>query len=376
MTSLASRSTVRDALAARSERIRELDWIMLAVTVLCCLGIVMAVSVQAADPGTSALTAMRSQGTKLVIGLAAFLALAVVPLDVVRARAWLLYGVGVGLVLYAALFGPNWNGAHRWVSVAGYSFQPVDFARLALVVGTAAVVERTLRAGPHWRRGPLALLAALAPAGVLAAGLFLQPDKGNALLSLAIGASMVLAAGIGLWWAIGFFAALAPVLVVVVTRDHYAQDRISGWLTGDPPYQVAQSMRAFEVGSLTGEGIGAGWRKMGFVPEAQNDFVFSIIGEELGFVGSLLVVFAFMLIGAAGCRLCLRVRDPFLRYVVFGCTFALCTQALINLLVTTGAAPAKGIDLPFISSGGTNLMASLGAVGLMGNAARTDRRYG
>jgi cell division protein FtsW len=113
--------------------------------------------------------------------------------------------------------------------------------------------------------------------------------------------------------------------------------------------------------------------KMGYVPEAHNDFVFAIIGEELGYVGSLAVLAAYTLFGYVCYRLVCKVRDPFLRYVVCGYALMICMQAAANLLVVSGWAPAKGIDLPFVSTGGTSLMFCLGAVGLIGNAARTDR---
>ncbi len=350
-------------------RVRELDWIMLAVATLCCLGLVMAVSVQSLDRGQDALGAMQSQGTKLAFGLVALIGLALVPMPLLRRRAVLWFGLGAALVYGAAVFGPEWNHARRWISIAGRSFQPVDFARLAMILAIAAAIARAQAHKGSLLRG---VVPVLAPAGLLAAGLFLQPDKGNALLCLALGASMAVAAGIGLRWLVLAAGAMLPVVVTVVLADGYSRGRIDKWLSGDPPEQVQQSIQAFELGGLTGEGIGAGWRKMGFVPEAQNDFVFAMVGEELGFVGSLLVVLSFTLIGIAGCSLVLRMRDPFHRYVVFGCTVGVCAQALINVLVTTGAAPAKGIDLPFVSSGGTNLAAMLGSVGLIGNAARAD----
>jgi cell division protein FtsW len=203
--------------------------------------------------------------------------------------------------------------------------------------------------------------------------LLLQPDNGNALLCVALAVAMGLAAGVRIRWLALAAAPVVPVLLMAVTRHGYAMERISRWISEEPHYQVRQSLLAIQRGGATGEGIGAGWRKMDFVPEAQNDFIFAIIGEELGFLGSLLVIASFTLIGIVGCRLVLQLRDPFHRYVVFGCTVAICAQALINLLVATGMAPAKGIDLPFVGAGGTNLVASLGAVGLIGNAARSDR---
>ena len=114
--------------------------------------------------------------------------------------------------------------------------------------------------------------------------------------------------------------------------------------------------------------------KMGFVPEANNDFVFAIVGEELGLVGSIMVLALYGTIGYTGFRLVMDTRDRFCRYLIFGLTLAICMQAAINLLVVTGMAPAKGIDLPFMSSGGTNLVLCLAAVGLIGNAARVDAR--
>jgi cell division protein FtsW len=134
-------------------------------------------------------------------------------------------------------------------------------------------------------------------------------------------------------------------------------------------------MVAISSGGLVGQGLGNGWMKMGFVPEAQNDFVFAIIGEELGLLGSFLVLFLYTTVGVMGLRLVLRCKDRFLRSLVFGFIVAICTQASINLLVVTGLAPAKGIDLPFLSSGGTSLVVYLAAVGLIGNAVRADARF-
>ena len=115
--------------------------------------------------------------------------------------------------------------------------------------------------------------------------------------------------------------------------------------------------------------------KMGFVPEAHNDFIFAVIGEELGLLGSLVIIALFVVIGIAGLRMVLRCEERFLRSMVFGFSVAICMQACINLLVVTGMAPAKGIDLPFLSSGGTSLVVYLAAVGLIGNAVRADARF-
>lgn len=355
--------------AAARTRVRELDWLMLAVVCLCCVGLVMAVSVQSVDPLSDPLLAMKGQGAKLVAGVAVFIVCAAVPIELVRRNALWLFAICTGLVYFAALVGPDWNGASRWISIGGRSMQPVDFARLSAIVATAAMIQR---AGPQLAEFRSGLCRVLLPTVVLATGLCLQPDNGNALLCVVIGMTTATVAGVALrWMALG--AAIAvPMLAVVVMRHDYVLARLSAFVSEDPPYQVRQSLIAIENGGLFGQGVGNGVRKLGYVPEAHNDFVFAIIGEELGFLGAVAIIGLYTLIGVVGWRLSTRLRDPFHRYVVFGCTIAICLQATINLLVTTGLAPAKGIDLPFVGAGGTNLVASLGAVGLIGNATRSD----
>ena len=357
---------------AAGDRVRELDWLMLAVVCLCCLGIVMAVSVQSVEPRGHALLAMKSQGTKLVAGIVLFIACAAVPLEFVRRKAIGLFVLTTGAVFAAALFGPEWNGAQRWISIGGRSVQPVDFARIGLVLITAAMIARAGDRIGEFRRG---LVCVLAPTLLLTAGLFLQPDNGNGLLCIALGVAMALSAGVALRW-MGLLAALGlPLLPMIVAKHDYVLDRLTKFWHEEPIYQVRQSVTAIETGGLLGVGVGDSYRKLGYVPEAHNDFVFSIVGEELGFLGSASVVALYIVIGVVGCRLAMRTVDPFHRYIVFGCSVAICAQAAINLLVTTGLAPAKGIDLPFVSAGGTNLVASLGAIGLIGNAVRSDLAF-
>ena len=137
--------------------------------------------------------------------------------------------------------------------------------------------------------------------------------------------------------------------------------------------QVGLGLVAVGSGGVFGRGLGQGWMKMHYVPEAHNDFVFAIIAEEFGFLGSLFVLCAYSTFGYLCYRLVVQVKDPFLRYVVCGYALMVCMQAAVNLLVVSGWAPAKGIDLPFVSTGGTSLVFCLAAVGLIGNAVRSDR---
>jgi cell division protein FtsW len=347
--------------------IGELDWLMLAVLALCCLGLVMAVSVQ--GPQVGPLIAMKAQGSRLLVGLVAFLLCAFTPLAFWRRYAIHLFAAATILCFVAAFFGHGANGAYRWIRIQSFQFQPVELARFSSVILCAALL---VHAGPRKNTFRHGFLPVMGSAGLLATALILQPDHGNAAFVLALAACMAVVAGVRFRH---FLLAGLPGLGVAVAlmRDSdYVYRRIGEFMTIRPSTQVGQSLVAIASGGVAGRGLGDGWMKMGFVSEARNDFVFAAISEELGFFGSLFVLSLYAVIGYVGFRLVCMIRDPFLRYVVLGFSLVLCMQAAINLLVTTGLAPAKGIDLPFVSSGGTNLVFSLAAVGIIGNAARSQ----
>ncbi len=344
---------------------------MLAAAALCCLGLVMAVSIQGPRSEGGGLLALKGQGAKLAAGLVAFLFCVMVPLELLRRRARLVFLVTTGLCYVAALFGTPVHGARRWINFAGLQFQPADLARLGVVLFTAALIADSGTRIRSFRKG---FLNTMWPVLVLVLALLLQPDNGNAVFVLALVACMTLAAGVAFRWFCLLGAPVLCVLVALACTRPYVKHRLMGFMDVRPGSQVGQSLVAISSGGLTGQGLGNGWMKMGFVPEANNDFVFAIVGEELGLFGSILVIALYGAIGYTGFRLVMHTRDRFCRYLIFGLTLALCMQAAINLLVVTGMAPAKGIDLPFVSSGGTNLVLCLAAVGLIGNAARADTR--
>lgn len=350
---------------------RQLDWMVLAVVALCCLGLVLAVSISGPRPGVGAFLAMKSQGAKLAVGLVAFLVAAAVPIDWLWRHARLAFLVTTGLVFAAAIVGVGSHGAHRWLAIGGFRFQPVDLARLATILYLARVIND---AGDHLKEFKRGTLAVMLPTLCLVAGLLFQPDNGNAVFILALCTCMAVVAGVRLV----HFALLAIpgliALAAIAAQRSYVVDRVIGFLEPERGGQVWQSKVAIASGGLFGRGLGDGWMKMGFVPEADNDFVFAVVGEELGFLGAATVVALYAVIGVIGIRLVLHTQERFLRVLILGLTVALCMQASINLLVVTGLAPAKGIDLPFLSSGGTSLVTCLAAVGLIGNAARADAR--
>lgn len=351
---------------------RSLDWMVAAVAVLCCLGLVLAVSIGGVKEKVGPVLAMKSHGGKLAVGLVAFLVAAMLPLSLLWKHARMLFLGSAGLVYLARFIGPDRNGAHRWIEIGGrFTFQPIDLARICCVVLVARLIAEHQDELRDFRRGTLRILA---PAMILVGGLVLQPDNGNAMFILALCSCMALVAGVRIYhFALVAAAGLVGVIAIALQRP-YVIARLTGFLEPEVGGQVYQSKVAIAAGGLTGAGLGNGWMKMGFVPEAHNDFLFAVIGEELGLLGGVLVLGLFGTFAFMGLRLVRCVQDRFLRTLILGLCVALCMQAAINLLVVTGMAPAKGIDLPFLSSGGTSLVTCLAAVGLIGNAARVDAR--
>ncbi len=355
--------------ASAAQHLRELDWLMFVTVALCCLGLVMAVSIVGARWETGAIAAMQTQGGKLLIGLIAFLFAALTPISWVRKVALPAFVAAVLCCVLAKFVGDT-KGAGRWIRFAGMQFQPVEPARFFLILVIAWTLAKAGNQIATFRGG---FVPAMGWAGLLAGALLLQPDNGNALIVLALASTMALVAGVRFLHFLPFGLAGFLAFTFMALQHGYVRNRLMELGNTTPGSQVGLGLIAVGSGGLFGRGLGQGWMKMGFVPEANNDFVFAIIAEELGYVGSLFVLTAFTAFGYVGYRLVCKVRDPFLRYVICGYSVLICVQAAVNLLVVSGWAPAKGIDLPFVSTGGTSLVFCLAAVGLIGNAARADQ---
>jgi cell division protein FtsW len=350
--------------------VRELDWLMLVTVALCCLGLVMAVSVRGAEIKVGPMLVMKQQGTKLLAGVVAFMVAALLPMRVVRRAAMPAFLLATACCLLVPLIGTPVNGAYRWIKIGSMQFQPVEPARFFMVLAISWLLARS---GSGLRTFTRGFVPAIGCALLLVGALLAQPDHGNALLVLGLASCIALVAGVRFLFFAPFAAAAVAAFAVAASKHDYVRGRLSDFLATRPDSQVGLGLIAVGSGGLLGRGLGQGWMKMDYVPEAHNDFVFAIIAEEFGFAGSLFVLGAFTAFGFAAYRLVCKVKDPFLRYVVCGYALMVCMQAAANLLVVSGWAPAKGIDLPFVSTGGTSLMFCLAAVGLIGNAARTDQ---
>jgi cell division protein FtsW len=269
-------------------------------------------------------------------------------------------------------FGQSINGTRRWLRWGQISVQPTELAKLVLVVYLADFLARRQAViGNLWR----GVMPPLLVTGGVASLVLLQPDLGSAVALVGVVLCMLFVAGARLVH-LGLIGSLAvPVAVVAVFTASYRLRRVLTFLDpwADPRgagFQIIQSYLALGGGGLLGRGLGESKQKLFYLPEPHTDFIFAILGEELGFVGAVLTVGLFGLLLWRGIRIGLRVPDPFGALLAFGVTALLATQAAVNLGVVVGLFPTKGLPLPFVSSGGSSLLVAMAAVGLLLNVSQ------
>jgi cell division protein FtsW len=266
----------------------------------------------------------------------------------------------------------NINGAHRWFILPGMRLQPSEFAKLALIIMLAWYGDHCQRLMQTWKRG--VVMPGLLIAAVLGL-VFIEPDRGTTILLATVSCSMLLVAGVR-WMHVLIPAAVGVAgLAVSILHDPMRMRRIFSWWNLEQHkdgvgYQAYQAMIALGSGGWSGLGLGNGRQKLGFVPEHHTDFIFSIIGEELGLIATLAVIAAFVVIAICGIYIALRSRDTFGSLLALGITLLISLQAAINIGVVTSALPNKGLPLPFISYGGSNLLAMFVGVGILFSVAR------
>ena len=264
------------------------------------------------------------------------------------------------------------NGAHRWFILPGMRLQPSELGKIALILALAWYGDRFQRRMHTFKWG---ILFPVALIGVMLGLVFIEPDRGTTILLAAVSGAMLLLAGVQWKFIVPPVVLAVAGLVVSILHDPMRMKRIFSWLDLEQNkegvgYQAYHAMIALGSGGWNGLGLGNGRQKLGFVPEHHTDFIFSIIGEELGLVATLLVIAAFVVIALCGIYIALHARDTFGTLLATGITLLISLQAAINIGVVTSALPNKGLPLPFISYGGSNLLAMLTCVGILLSVAR------
>ena len=372
--------TVRSALAQKlaSQPPMDLPFLLLILT-LVAFGLIMLGSASWAVGlyrRGDAYAYLRPQLLFAAVGLAALWAASRVDYHIYHRLAWPLLGLSL-VLLAVVLFMPEYNGCKRWIVLPGLgTLQPSEIAKFSVVLVFSHIIALNQSRMDQFRVGVLPFAAIL---GVVAVLMLLEPHLSGTLLILAIGAVLMFVGGTGLRWfglaGAGAFTALSLALVLLPDLVPYATDRLSSWLDpfADPlgdGHQTIQSLYAIGSGGATGLGLGNSRQKHLYVPEPQNDFIFSILCEELGFVGAALVLLLFFLLLWRGLVIAVRAPDKFGALLAVGFVVQVCLQAVLNIAVVTNTIPNTGISLPFFSSGGTSLMMLLGEMGIVLSVSR------
>jgi cell division protein FtsW len=273
------------------------------------------------------------------------------------------------IILAFVLTQPTVNGAHRWLRYSFISFQPSEIAKLIILVFIAAFLHRYEKEinQPFRRLLPFGLTV-----GFFAGLIAIEPDLGQALCICMIAAILLFIAGMAWQYFAGIALLSIPAFYIFVVNEHFRWERIKSFLNPfhDPlgsGWQISQSLTAVGSGGITGRGLGASIQKLFFLPEASSDFIFAVIGEELGLWGTCLVTLAFLFFFYRGVGIVLKSPDRFGFYLGLGITLMVALQAFINISMVLAMMPTKGIALPFISQGGSSLMLNLLATGILLN---------
>ena len=321
---------------------------------------------------------IRPQLLYAALGLAAMWLASRVDYHLYHKLAWPVLGVSL-VLLTVVLFMPEYNGCKRWLVIPGVgTLQPSEIAKFAVVLAFAHIISLNASRMGSFAVGVLPFGLVLGAVAVL---MLLEPHLSGTLLILGIGAVLMFVGGTALRWFIlagaGAVGAVGAAVAVMPGLVPYAASRLASWLDpfADPlgdGHQTIQSLYAIGSGGATGLGLGNSRQKHLFVPEPQNDFIFSIVCEELGFVGALAVVGLFVLLLLRGITLAVRAPDRFGGLLVVGFVVQVAMQAALNIAVVTNTIPNTGISLPFFSSGGTSLMMLLGEMGIVLSVSRQE----
>ncbi len=379
MPNILARGPRADKRSAAPTREADLPFAFLTILLLG-IGVIMVLSASFAsayydiqgETGHDPVYFFTRQGIFALGGVGVMFLFSRIPMDVYRRWSGPVM-IGAVLSLAAVLFfGTVVNGARRWIRLGFTTFQPSEITKIAIILYFSALICKYRDRMRTFRYGILPFAAILA---AVAALLVLEPHFSATIIVLMIGAAMLFLGGARLWWFIGGGAALGVGAVLAVTLVPYVADRVASFrdpfsdLTGDG-WQVVQSLYAIGSGGLAGLGLGQSRQKYLYLPEEHNDFIFSVVCEELGFIGAVLILALFALLILRGYDLAIHASDRYSFLVGCGITTMLALQVILNVAVCTSLVPCTGISLPFFSYGGTALMIQMAECGIVLSLSR------
>lgn len=392
--SVPAQSSARSAALPRPE---ESDFTLIAsVLLLSFIGLVMVTSsgyYYAYTHLGDSLYFLRKQFKWLLLGLAALLACRIFPLEWVRALSRIIYWLAIACCVLVLFVGQSKNGSTRWLGIGEISFQPAELAKIAVAIHVSLLVEKNQDTIHTWKTFFKLLAVVLLPTVLVT----IENLSSGAIIGI-IGIVIMFVGGVR--WRC-FFAVVLPIALLVIVmvvlpiyvpttslpdplrnlmeEYMYRTERIWAWLdpwayAQDEGYQAIQSLYAVGSGGFFGRGLGNSIQKLGFIPEAHNDIIFSIICEELGLFGAGIVILLFGVLVWHGIKISLGAPDKFTCLLAAGLVGQVGIQAIMNIAVNTNSMPVTGVSLPFISYGGSSMLFLMGSMGLLLNISRYSRR--
>jgi len=353
--------------------------IIYIVAILTGIGVVAVYSVTSARSASREITYLPLVKHLLWVGIGCMGMVAAALIDLKKLQRYdrLFLGVSVALLVLVLLIGTEVNGARRWIRFGRhFGFQPSELAKLAMIIFIAGFATRNREQLKEFKRGFVRPLIVIA---VVCGLIVKEPDLGTAVLIGCVAVAMLYVAGARILHLILLGLSGVPVVAYLIIAAPYRLQRVLVFLNPwkDPSragYHVIQSLIALGSGGIWGRGLGNSHQKLYFLPESSTDFIFSIIGEELGFIGTFAIMCAFVLLIREGVKIALRAADYFSALLAMGVSMAIGMQAIINIGVVSGAMPTKGIALPFVSMGGSALFVSMVGAGILVNVARQSEK--
>ena len=348
--------------------------IFFSVLLLAGLGIIM---VYSASSGISMRNFnnnfhyLQKQALFCLISLGVLVFTASFPYRFLRPLSYIIFLTSIGLLI--AVLIPSINieagGAHRWISIGSITFQPAEFAKLALIIFLSYSLSKKQEMINTYSVG---FLPHLIIYGIFFSLILIQPDFGSVIILGLITWGMMFIAGVPILHLLSPVPFLIPILYFAVYKVSYRMERIFAFIDPwkdpyDTGYQITHSLKAFGAGGMFGKGIGLSIEKLHYLPEPHTDFIFSIIGEELGLIGVLTVFLLYSIILIRGAKIARTSDNVFGSMVATGLTISLALQVIINTGVALGILPTKGLTLPFLSYGGTSLLINMAAMGILIN---------
>ena len=346
-------------------------YILYSVLALVAIGIIMVFSASYYDAlykHKDVFYFLKKELTWAPVGLVALVVMMLIDYHVWKKFTVAAYGVTVIALVAVLFFGSTINGATRWLKIAGVSFQPSELAKYVIVFFLAMIIDKYGKVGKNWKIPLIYLFSAALFAGLV----FLENNLSIASIIMFVAFIMVFVSGMSFKETFSLICIGGVIGSIGIFTSDYRTERFISFLdpwkySSDEGYQLVHSLYALGSGGLFGVGLGNSKQKALYMPEPHNDFIFAIIGEELGLIGCIVVIVIFVILISAGIKVASRAKDRYGKLLATGIISVIAVQTIINIAVVTGSMPVTGVPLPFISYGGTSIVFNLAAIGILLN---------